>query len=226
VGKPFDIKAKIEIKEPEQKIVHIRKELPEEPKEPKEVYIKKDEVQLDRSISISPEPKVQVIEAEQKPPKEEKEDVKTTEEEPEEDFAEEEITQKKEEIKKEEAKLRLHESLLPVKDEKDRKIVKEYFSKIFNIISKDIRKQISELDIPKKERKNLLRELAFLAEEEQLYYIEALRNLYEEIPKKLIARIRKLPNVKPKYYDKIIEELKYMDKEQQIEYIQFLEKHA
>ena len=129
-------------------------------------------------------------------------------------------------IKTEDIKLRLHESLLPVKNEKDRKIVKEYFSKIFNIISKDIRKQISELDIPKKERKNLLRELAFLAEEEQQYYVEALRNLHEEIPKKLIARIRKLPNVKPKYYDKIVEELKNMDKEQQINFLQFLEKHA
>lgn len=223
VGKPFDINGRREIKEPEKKIVHVRKELPEEPKE---VYIKKDEVQLDQSKSISPEPKVQVIEAEKKPLKEETEDVKPTEEEHKEDFVEEVIPLKKEELKKEEVKLRLHESLLPVKNEKDRKIVKEYFSKIFNIISKDIRKQISELDIPKKERKNLLRELAFLAEEEQLYYIEALRNLYEEIPKKLIARIRKLPNVKPKYYDKIVEELKYMDKEQQIEYIQFLEKHA
>ena len=152
--------------------------------------------------------------------------MKPTEEKIEEKIVEDIVPQNKEEIKTEDIKLRLHESLLPVKNEKDRKIVKEYFSKIFNIISKYIRKQISELDIPKKERKNLLRELAFLAEEEQQYYVEALRNLHEEIPKKLIARIRKLPNVKPKYYDKIVEELKYMDKEQQIEYIQFLEKHA
>ncbi|GAH53077.1 unnamed protein product, partial [marine sediment metagenome] len=122
--------------------------------------------------------------------------------------------------------LRLHESLLPVKNEKDRKIIKEYFAKIFNIISKDIRKQILELDIPKKTRKSILKELAFLAEEEQLNYIEVLRNLYEEIPLKLIERISKLPNVKSKYYDKIVEELKFMDKEQQIEFVQFLEKRS
>ena len=34
------------------------------------------------------------------------------------------------------------------------------------------------------------------------------------------------PNFKPKYYDKIVEELKYMDEEQQIEFVEFLEKHA
>ncbi|MHA1460498.1 MAG: hypothetical protein ACTSO8_03370, partial [Promethearchaeota archaeon] len=132
----------------------------------------------------------------------------------------------KKEEKKEVIQLRLHESLLPVKNEKDRKVVKEYFAKIFNIISKDLRKQIVELDIPKKDRKSILKELAFLAEEEQRNYIEIIKSLYEEIPMKLIERIRKLPNVKPKYYDKLVEELKYMDKEQRIEFVQFLEKHA
>ena len=128
--------------------------------------------------------------------------------------------------KEKEIELRLHESLLPVKNEKDRKVVKEYFSKIFNIISKDLRKQISELDIPKKQRKDILKELAFLAEEEQLKYIGALKNLYETIPEKLIERIRKLHNVKPQYYDKIVEELKYLDSEEQIEFVVFLEKNA
>ena len=83
-----------------------------------------------------------------------------------------------------------------------------------------------ELDIPKKDRKSILKELAFLAEEEQRNYLEVIKSLYEEIPNKLIERIRKLPNVKPKYYDKLVEELKYMDKEQRIEFVQFLEKHA
>ena len=128
--------------------------------------------------------------------------------------------------KEEEIKLRLHESLLPVKNEKDRKIVREYFSKIFNIISKDIRKQISELEIPKKEKKSILKELAFLAEEERRNYIEELRNLYEEIPKKLLERISKLPNFEPKYYEQIVGELKVMNREQQIEFVEFLEKHA
>ncbi|MBY8978872.1 MAG: hypothetical protein KGD72_00645 [Candidatus Lokiarchaeota archaeon] len=133
---------------------------------------------------------------------------------------------KTEEKKEEPSVLRLHESLLPVKNDKDKKIVKEYFAKIFNIISKDLRKQILDLDIPKKERKNIIKELAYIAEEEQLKYIEALKGLYEEIPHKLIERIRKLPNLKPKYYDKLVEELKYMDNAQQFEFVQFLEKNA
>jgi hypothetical protein len=93
-------------------------------------------------------------------------------------------------------------------------------------LSKDLRKQISQLDIPKKERKNILKELAFLAEEQQIKYFEALKRLYAEIPYKLIERIRKLPNLKPKYHDKLVEELKYMDSEQQLEFVQFLEKNA
>jgi len=128
--------------------------------------------------------------------------------------------------REEEFKLRLHDSLLPVKDEKDKKLVKEYFSKIFTVLSKDLRKQIIDLKIPKKEKKELLEELAFLTKEEQVKYIEALVNLYKEIPKKLINRIRKLPNVKPSHYDKIVEELKYMDYDEQIKFVQFLEENA
>ncbi len=224
VGKPIDLNGRLLIKKPETKMVPVQKELLEGPKEEQ---IIKEEIPSEQSEFITPEPKVQVIKSEEKPPEEEIEEVITVEEDYEKRITEEDPTQLKEKDKEEEViKLRLHESLLPVKNEKDRKVVKEYFSKIFNIVSKDIRKQISEIDIPKKERKKLLRELAFLAEEEQLNYIEVLRDLYEEIPKKLIARIRKLPNVKPEYYDKIVEELKYMDKEQQIEFLQFLEKHA
>ena len=126
----------------------------------------------------------------------------------------------------EKMELKLHDSLLPVKDEKDKKIVKEYFSKIFALISKDIRKQIKSLKIPNKEKKDILKELAFLTEEEQSKYIGALAELYKELPRKLIERIRKLPNVEPRYYDKIIEQLKYMDVEEQINFIQFLEKNA
>jgi len=155
------------------------------------------------------------------------EEIKSIEEIKEEEVEIETLDIKKTEEKKEEPSvLRLHESLLPVKNEKDKKIVKEYFAKIFNIFSKDLRKQILDLDIPKKERKNIIKELAYIAEEEQLKYIEALKGLYEEIPHKLIERIRKLPNLKPKYYDKLVEELKYMDSAQQFEFVQFLEKNA
>ncbi len=125
-----------------------------------------------------------------------------------------------------EYELKLHESLLPVKDEKDKEIVKQYFSKIFNVLSKDIRKTIMELNISKSERNELLKELGFLAKEGQLKYIEALINLYQELPKKLVERIRKLPSVKPKHYDRIIEQLKYMDIEEQERFVQFLEQNA
>ncbi|MEJ2294497.1 MAG: hypothetical protein P8Y23_06965 [Candidatus Lokiarchaeota archaeon] len=125
-----------------------------------------------------------------------------------------------------EVELKLHESLLPVKDEKDKKLVREYFSKIFNVLSKDLRKQIKDLNIPKEERKELLKELAFLNKQEQDKYIKAIVQLYKELPTKLIERIRKLPNIKPQYYDKIIEQLKFMDDEEQLEFVHFLEKNA
>ncbi|MFW9826766.1 MAG: hypothetical protein ACFFEY_03990 [Candidatus Thorarchaeota archaeon] len=137
------------------------------------------------------------------------------------------IIDKKDKVKREEEfQLKLHDSLLPVKDDKDKKLVKEYFSKIFAVLSKDLRAQINDLKITKKEKKELLEELAFLTKQEQIKYIEAIVNLYKEIPKKLINRIRKLPNVKPKHYDKIVEQLRYMDYDEQIKFVQFLEENA
>ena len=221
VGKPIDLIEKPILKEKESEIVPVQKV------EPIEAVVKKEEIQLVEQDSIPPEPKIQTISTKKELPSEEEEEVKVIEEEHKKEKIEEEPPKLKEIKKKEkEIKLRLHESLLPVKNEKDRKVVKEYFSKIFNIISKDLRKQILELDIPKKQRKEILKELAFLAEQEQLKYIEALRDLYKTIPEKLIKRIRKLQNVKPEYYDKIVEELKYLDSEEQIEFVVFLEKNA
>ncbi|MFX1570794.1 MAG: hypothetical protein ACFFCV_20845 [Promethearchaeota archaeon] len=137
------------------------------------------------------------------------------------------VIDKEERIKREEEyELKLHESLLPVKDEKDKKLVKEYFSKIFTLLSKDLRNQITELKVSKKEKRELLEELAFLTQEEQVKYIDSIVSLYKEIPKKLINRIRKLPNVKPKHYDKIVEQLKFMDVDEQIKFVQFLEENA
>ena len=221
VGKPIDLIEKPILKEKESEIVPVQKV------EPIEAVVKKEEIQLVEQDSIPSEPKVQTISTEKELLLEEEEEVRVIEEEPKKEKVEEEPPKLKKIKKKEkEIKLRLHESLLPVKNEKDRKVVKEYFSKIFNIISKDLRKQILELDIPKKQRKEILKELAFLAEQEQLKYIEALRDLYKTIPEKLIKRIRKLQNVKPEYYDKIVEELKYLDSEEQIEFVVFLEKNA
>ena len=72
----------------------------------------------------------------------------------------------------------------------------------------------------------LLEELAVWTKEEQIKYIEVLVDLYKEIPKKLIARIRKLPNVNPKHMDKIVEQLRVMDFEEQLKFVQFLEENA
>jgi len=122
--------------------------------------------------------------------------------------------------------LKLHESLLPVKNEKDKKLVEDYFLKIFTLLSKDIRSQIMDLNIPEDQKRELLKELAFLAKEEQQKYVESIIHLYREIPIKLIERIKKLPNVKPEYYIKIAEQLKFMDSDDQVKFIQFLENNA
>ncbi|MFX1478721.1 MAG: hypothetical protein ACFFCI_11385 [Promethearchaeota archaeon] len=185
---------------------------------------------------IEPEYKEPVFEPEQKEPiieaepleqeltiKQEK-DVKEEFEKGEEE-EETAIKMDKEQVE-EEHELKLHDSLLPVKDEKDKKLVKQYFSKIFAVISKDLRKEIKKLKISKKEKKELLQELAFLTKEEQAKYVESLAELYKEIPKKLIERIRKLPNVRPEHYNKIVEQLKYMDALERINFVQFLEENA
>jgi hypothetical protein len=139
---------------------------------------------------------------------------------------EEKSADEEREKKEDELDLRLHESLLPVKDEKDKKLVKEYFSKIFTLLSKDLIQEISNLEISKEERRELLEELAFLTKEEQIKYVEALADLYKEIPKKLIERIHKLPNIKPQHIDKLVEHLKYMDTQERVKFIQFLEENA
>ena len=224
IGKPIDPVIKKEIREfqpksePSQKIQLV---------EEKDSLEKEEKFQEIEDEIIPLEQETVELKLEKEPLKETPEEVISIDEIKEEAAKIETLDIDKTKEKEEEPSLlRLHESLLPVKNEKDKKIVKEYFSKIFNIISKDLRKQILELDIPKKDRKKIIKELAYIAEEEQLKYLEALKGLYEEIPHKLIERIRKLPNLKPKYYDKLVEELKYMDSAQQFEFVQYLEKSA
>ncbi|HEY0087225.1 MAG TPA: hypothetical protein VGB37_00180, partial [Candidatus Lokiarchaeia archaeon] len=135
--------------------------------------------------------------------------------------------EKRESEKSQEIEIKLHDSLLPVKDEQDKELVKEYFSKIFSVLSKDLKQKISEINIPNEEKKELLNELAFLSQEEQAKHIEAIISLYQEqIPKKLIERIKKLPNIMPEHYKKIAEQLRFMDFDEQLRYVQYLEKKA
>ncbi len=223
IGKPIDIVIKKEMREFQPNSEPSHKVQPIEEKDSLE---KEEKLQKIEDEIIPQEQENLEVKPEKEPIKEIPEDVTSITEIKEEAEIEILEIEKTEEKEEEASVLRLHESLLPVKNEKDKKIVKEYFSKIFNIISKDLRKQILELNIPKKERKEILKELAFLAEEEQLKYLEALKGLYQEFPFKLIERIRKLPNLKPEYYDKLVKELKYMDSDQQLEFILFLEKNA
>ncbi|MFX0023578.1 MAG: hypothetical protein ACFE9S_14725 [Candidatus Hermodarchaeota archaeon] len=189
-----------------QKVFAEEKDIESRPiEEPVEIQKPETHVEVETEVEQEKIEEIPPVEIEETPPKIDKEEKAKREE---------------------EFKLKLHDSLLPVKDEKDKKLVKEYFSKIFAVLSKDLRKQITDLKITKKEKKELLEELAFLTNEEQVKYIEAIVNLYKEIPKRLINRIRKLPNVKPKHYDKIVEELKYMDYDEQIRFVQFLEENA
>ena len=224
IGKPMNVVIEKEIREFQPKSEISRKI---EYTKGKEVLKKEEIIQKIENDIIPQEPETVEIKPEKETSTEILEEINIVDEKKEEDAEIETVEIEKTEKKKEETSaLRLHESLLPVKNEKDKKIVKEYFSKIFNIVSKDLRKHILELNIPKKERKSILKELAFLAEEEQLKYFEALKGLYQDIPDKLLERIRKLPNTKPKYYNQLVKELKYMDSAQQIEFVQYLEKKA
>ncbi len=186
--------------EPEKKFIETEKKVYEDLEKP--IEMKKEEEVKEEPIGI----------------KEEKESIKV------------EIRKGREEIKISKPdkglELKLHESLLPVKNEKDKKLVEDYFLKIFTLLSKDIRRQIMDLNIPEDQKRELLKELAFLAKEEQQKYVESIIHLYREIPIKLIERIKKLPNVKPEYYIKIAEQLKFMDSDDQVKFIQFLENNA
>ncbi|MFX0009787.1 MAG: hypothetical protein ACFE9R_05685, partial [Candidatus Hermodarchaeota archaeon] len=220
MGKP-QVSQKIVTPPSPQKIE--QKEFKEEIEQALPISKEVEEITEEKNIPIEPTPKLNIV-AEQQD-----QDTSKSEEEP---FHEEEsksVDIDKKEVPtstEENYEPRLHESLLPVKSQKDREVVVHYFSKIFNVLSKDLRAKVKELDIPKKERKELLKELAFLTEQEQERYIEMLKEVYKEFPKMLIERVRKLKNVQPEHFKKIIEQLKYMDSAEQLKFVQFLEKNA
>ena len=54
-------------------------------------------------------------------------------------------------------------------------LVKRYFSRIFNILSKDVREELLELDLNKEEEKEIKKELAFLPEEKQKLFLKELK---------------------------------------------------
>lgn len=60
-------------------------------------------------------------------------------------------------------------------------IVKRYFSRIYTVLSDEMRKKLLNLDISKKELKSISKRIAFLPEEKQKEFLE---ELLRELPKK------------------------------------------
>ncbi|MHA1104166.1 MAG: hypothetical protein ACTSPN_00330 [Promethearchaeota archaeon] len=54
-------------------------------------------------------------------------------------------------------------------------LVKRYFSRIFNTLSKEVREELLELELSKEELKEIKKELAFLPEEKQFLYLKELK---------------------------------------------------
>jgi len=54
--------------------------------------------------------------------------------------------------------------------------VKRYFYRIFTVLSKDVREQLMNLNLPKDELKEVKKELAFLSEEKQKEFLKELAN--------------------------------------------------
>lgn len=56
------------------------------------------------------------------------------------------------------------------------KIIKNYFSRIFNVLPKDIREDLLKLNLSKEELKSILKKIAFLTEEKQRMFLEEISN--------------------------------------------------
>ncbi|MHA1479506.1 MAG: hypothetical protein ACTSPU_15030 [Promethearchaeota archaeon] len=55
-------------------------------------------------------------------------------------------------------------------------VVKRYFYRIFTVLSKDVREQLMNLNLPKDELKEVKKELAFLSVEKQKQFLKELAN--------------------------------------------------
>ncbi|KKK46051.1 hypothetical protein LCGC14_1136220 [marine sediment metagenome] len=57
------------------------------------------------------------------------------------------------------------------------KEIKKYFKRIYTIVSKDVQEMIEKINLSKKKKKAIMRELAFLPEKEQLKYLDEFKSL-------------------------------------------------
>ena len=58
-------------------------------------------------------------------------------------------------------------------------VVKKYFQRIFTILSKEVREELTKLNLTKEELKEIKKELAFLTEEKQLEFLKELKKSNE-----------------------------------------------
>jgi hypothetical protein len=54
-------------------------------------------------------------------------------------------------------------------------VVRRYFYRIFTVLSKDVREQLTNLNLSKDELKEVKKELAFLSEEKQKKFLKELK---------------------------------------------------
>jgi len=52
--------------------------------------------------------------------------------------------------------------------------VKKYFSRIYTILSKEIREKLKDLKVSKEKKKSIKKELAFLPSDKQIEYLDEL----------------------------------------------------
>ncbi len=70
------------------------------------------------------------------------------------------------------------------KDLEDIKVVKKYFSRIFSVLSKEIREKLLKLDISEEKKKLIAKELAFLSKKKQKKYLDEFFSIYNQTLKK------------------------------------------
>ncbi len=55
--------------------------------------------------------------------------------------------------------------------------IKKYLSRIYTILSKEIREKLKDLDVSKEKKKEIKKELAFLSKDKQIEYLDELIQL-------------------------------------------------
>ena len=57
--------------------------------------------------------------------------------------------------------------------------IRKYFSRIYSVLSKDVRDRLKKLELSKERKKKIKKELAFLSKEKQIEYLEELSDFNE-----------------------------------------------